>query len=69
LSFGPIAALAEPDAAATAADPDTFRKSRRENPVIATLPRYDFYPAMMRRTSAFRKQGVHRPTQSQRWRR
>src|SRR3954468_15254742 len=42
LSFGPIAAWAPLDAAATAADPVTFRKSRRENPVIATLPRYDF---------------------------
>ena len=38
LSFGPIAALAPPDAVATAADPVTLRKSRRENPVIATLP-------------------------------
>src|SRR6186997_2614731 len=43
LSFGPIAALALPDAAATAADPVTLRKSRRENPVIATLPPVIFY--------------------------
>ena len=49
LSFGPIAALARPDDAATAADPVRLRKSRRENPLMATLPRYDFYAAMMRR--------------------
>ena len=38
LSFGPIAALACPDMAATAADPVRLRKSRRENPLMATLP-------------------------------
>jgi hypothetical protein len=32
---------------------------------MATLPQYDFYPAMMRRAQAFRKQGVHWPTQDQ----
>ena len=29
--------------AATAADPVKLRKSRRENPLMAALPRYDFY--------------------------
>src|SRR6478672_2827352 len=42
LSFGPIAALAGPDMAATAADPERLRKSRRENPLMATLPPFDF---------------------------
>ena len=42
------------------------RKSRRENPLMAALPQYDFYAAMMRRRPPFRKQGVHRPTPSQR---
>src|SRR5215211_8050400 len=38
LSFGPIAACAAPDMAATAADPVRLRKSRRENPLMASLP-------------------------------
>src|SRR5947208_11524471 len=42
LSFGPIAAKAGPDIAATAADPVRLRKSRRENPLMATLPPDDF---------------------------
>src|SRR5260221_8112186 len=55
LSFGPIAAWARPDIAATAADPVRFRKSRRENPLMASLPLI-FYGAMMRRDPAPRKQ-------------
>src|SRR6201991_4875845 len=42
LSFGPIAAPAGPAIPAMATDPDAFRKSRRENPPMATLPLYDF---------------------------
>jgi hypothetical protein len=42
--------------AATAADPERLRKSRRENPLMATLPHLIFYGAMMRREPAFRKQ-------------
>src|SRR3954468_7178691 len=42
LSFGPIAAWARPDMAATAADPVRLRKSRRENPLMASLPLDDF---------------------------
>src|SRR5215218_3453186 len=38
LSFGPTAAWARPDIAATAADPVRLRKSRRENPLMASLP-------------------------------
>jgi hypothetical protein len=38
LSFGPIAAWADRPIAAAVAAPVTFRKSRRENPVIAALP-------------------------------
>jgi hypothetical protein len=41
--------------AATAADPVRFRKSRRENPLMASLPLI-FYGAMMRWDRAFRKQ-------------
>jgi len=58
LSFGPIAASARPDIAATAAAPVRPRKSRRENPVIAALPLMLFCPAMMRWAQAFRKQRV-----------
>jgi hypothetical protein len=42
--------------AATAADPVRLRKSRRENPLMATLPHMIFYGAMMRHAPAFRKQ-------------
>src|SRR5712675_3682981 len=47
--------------AATAADPERLRKSRRENPLMATLPHLIFYGAMMRRELAFRKQARARP--------
>jgi hypothetical protein len=42
--------------AATATDPERLRKSRRENPLMATLPHMIFYGGMMRREEAFRKQ-------------
>jgi hypothetical protein len=41
--------------AATAADPVRFRKSRRENPLMASLPLI-FYATMMRWDQNFRKQ-------------
>jgi hypothetical protein len=44
-----------------AADPVTLRNSRRENPVIATLPPFGFYPAMMRRIQVFCNQGFSVP--------
>src|SRR5947209_19185828 len=54
LSFGPIAAEAGPDMAAIAADPERLRKSRRENPLMATLPHLIFYGGLMRPDPSFR---------------
>jgi hypothetical protein len=41
--------------AVTAADPLKLRKSRRENPVMATLPLIYFYGGMMRPDPTSRK--------------